>query len=343
MRVRAGDAPHCPTIFNLKQLGNDVEILYPLPRLLSTPKLDSWRMNESEKAHMSKLIQRAATAADLPAAIDLFMAAVARMYERLHIEQPLPPRPAVETMWAHILNTGIFYVAETDEQIVALCHAVVRDRLWFLSGFWTRAELMGGGVGGPLLRQVWQAGARAGADTFFVWSSPDQTALASYLKLGMLPGYQLFTFAGQATQLPDVARAYTVEPATLALVCDLNAGVRATRREVDHRFWFAQTQMSARQVRHRDRPIGYFYVNGDAVGPACWAAPEHADALLTLACRAAMETAGTIKLRVPGINHDAIRFAFAHGLRFNGGYAHLFTSAPFGRLAQYLPSGPSLF
>ncbi len=292
---------------------------------------------------MPNVIHRAATTADLPAVIDLFMTAVAQMYERLHIELPLPPRAGVALMWAHILDTGIFYVAEADHEIVAICHAIVRDRLWFLSGFWTRADLVGGGVGGPLLRRVWQAGERAGANTFFVWSSPDQTAMASYLKSGMVPGCHLFTFAGAATTLPAPPRDYTVEPATLAVVCDLDVVIRATRREVDHRFWLAQPHSTARQVLYRGRPIGYFYTTGDAIGPAGWSAPEHAAALLTLAYQGAMDTAGTISMRVPGSNHDAIRFAFAHGLRFNGGYAHLFTSAPFGRLAQYLPSGPSLF
>jgi hypothetical protein len=35
-------------------------------------------------------------------------------------------------------------------------------------------------------------------------------------------------------------------------------------------------------------------------------------------------------------------FALAHGLRLNA-MAQLFTSAPFGRMEQYLASGPSLF
>ncbi len=292
---------------------------------------------------MPNVIHRAATAADLPAAVDLFMAAVAQMYERLHIEMPLPPRAGVAQTWAHILATGLFYVAEADDQLVAICHAIVRDRLWFLSGFWTRADLVGGGVGGPLLRRVWQEGERAGADTFFVWSSPDQTAMASYLKFGMLPGYQLFTFAGTPAGLPAAPPDYAIEPATLAVVCALDAEIRATRREIDHRFWLAQPHIIARQVLHQDRPIGYFYVTGDAIAPAGWSAPEHAAALLTLAYHAALDTAGAISLRVPGINHDAIRFAFAHKLKFVGGYAHLFTSAPFGRLEQYLPSGPSLY
>jgi hypothetical protein len=67
-----------------------------------------------------------------------------------------------------------------------------------------------------------------------------------------------------------------------------------------------------------------------------------AEALLTLGCREAAAQSDTLSLRVPGINHDAIRFALRHGLRLCG-TAHLFTSAPFGRMEQYLASGPSLF
>jgi hypothetical protein len=284
---------------------------------------------------------RPATEADLPAAIELFLAAVADMYARLHIAQPLPPRAALEVTWPHILRTGIFHVAERAGQLVGICHAIVRDRLWFLSGFWTRPALVGGGVGGPLLREVWQAGARAGAEIFFVWSSPDQTALASYLKMGMLPGYQVFTFAGAADV--DVPAAYETAPLTLAFACGVDEEVRATRREVDHSFMLAQPRVFARQVIRAGSPAGYFYVSGEMVGPVAWLAPEHAAGVLAHACRAATETAGTLTLRVPGVNQDALRFALASGLRLVGAHAHLLTTAPFGRPEQYLPSGPSLY
>jgi Acetyltransferase (GNAT) domain len=287
---------------------------------------------------------RPATEADLPAAIDLFLAAVASMFARQHIAKPLPPRAGVELILPHILRTGLFHVAEQDGRIVAICHALVRDRLWFLSGFWTRPELVGGGVGGPLLRDVWQAGARAGAEVFFVWSLPDETALASYLKLGMLPGYPVLTFAAHDVAQDAFAHeAYAVEPLRLDVACAVDEEVRATRREVDHRFMLALPRVVARQVIRAGRTVGYFYVNGETVGPCAWLAPEHADGVLAHACRAAAANAGAITLRVPGINHDAIRFALARGLRFSGAHAHLLTTAPFGRLGQYLPSGPSLY
>ncbi|HVG39142.1 MAG TPA: GNAT family N-acetyltransferase, partial [Pyrinomonadaceae bacterium] len=271
--------------------------------------------------------------------------AVRELYRRHNLEMPLPPRPAVEVAYSHIFETGIFRLAETDGRIVAICHAVVRDALWFLSGFWTRPELVAGGVGGRLLREVWREGEEAGAQKFFVWSSMDNTAIASYLKTGMLPGYQIFTFTGRPTALDDVREGtagYMVEPLSLEAACGIDREVRETRREVDHRFWLSEEKLEGRQVRRGGHIVGYYYFKGATFGPAAWMDANAAEALLTLGCREASAQSETISLRVPGINHDTIRFALKHGLRLTA-MAHLFTSAPIGRMEQYLASGPSLF
>jgi GNAT superfamily N-acetyltransferase len=291
---------------------------------------------------MSNIINRAAVESDTDAALDLFLEAVADTYLRHNIDAPLPPRPSIETAYRHILRTGIFRVAESDGQLVAICNAVVRDELWFLSGYWAKPGLLGRGIGGKLLREVWQEGAEAGAKKFFVWSSMDQTAIASYLKTGMLPGYQIFTFTGKPAALHDAPEGYTVEPLVLAAACGIDREVRETRREEDHRFWLTEVELEGRQVRHNGRLVGYYYFKGEAVGPVAWMEREAADVILTLACREALTQTESVSLRVPGINHDAIRFAFAHGLRLYL-MAHLFTTAPVGRMEQYLASGPTLF
>jgi len=255
----------------------------------------------------------------------------------------LPPRAGVEVIYRHIFKTGIFRVAEIDEKLVAICHAVVRDELWFLSGFWARPELQARGVGGGLLREVWREGTEAGAKKFFVWSSTDQTAMASYLKAGMLPGSQIFTFSGQPTALSDTPQRYTVEPLSLEVACGIDREVRETWREEDHRFWLMELKLEGRQVRRDRHLIGYYYFKrGETCGPIAWMERDVAEAVLTLACRDASAEDQPLSLRVPGLNHEAIRFALKHGLRLNG-TAHLFTTAPIGRMEQYLASGPSLF
>lgn len=291
---------------------------------------------------MSNVINRAAVEADIPAALDLFLAAVADTYRRHNIDAPPPPRAATEVAYRHIFRTGIFRVAEADGQLVAICHAIVRDELWFLSGFWAKPGRLSQGIGGKLLREVWREGAEAGAKKFFVWSSMDQTAIASYLKTGMLPGYQIFTFTGKPAALPAAPDGYTVEPLAHASACDVDREVRETSREVDHRFWLAEVGLEGRQVKRGGRLVGYYYFKGEAIGPVAWTERDAAEAVLTLSCREALTQAASVSLRVPGINHDAIRFAFAHGLRFSL-MAHLFTTAPIGRMEQYLASGPSLF
>ena len=294
---------------------------------------------------MSNIIYRAAVEADIPAALDLFLEAVAEIYQRHNMDMALPPRPAVEIAYRHIFRTGIFRVAEIDGRLVNICHAIVRDELWFLSGFWTRPELQARGVGGKLLRDVWREGAEAGAKKFFVWSSMDHTAIASYLKMGMLPGYQVFTFNGTPAALhnsPPAPTGYDVEPLSLEVACGIDREIRETRREADHHFWLSEVKLEGRQVRRAGRLVGYYYFKGEAVGPVAWMERDGAEAILTLACREAVAQAEVISLRVPGINHEAIRFALASGLRLSA-MAHLFTSAPIGRMEQYLASGPSLF
>lgn len=291
---------------------------------------------------MPDINYRAAQEEELPETVDLFLEAVPDLYRRHNLEMPLPPRAGTEQVYHHIWRTGIFRVAEIDGQLVAICHAIMRDELWFLSGFWTRAGVQAQGIGGGLLREVWREGAQAGAKKFFVWSSMDQTAMGSYLKIGMLPGYQIFTFSGQPTALPDVPHNYTVEPLSLEVACGIDREVRETRREIDHQFWLTEAQLEGRQIRRGGRLTGYYYFKGESCGPIAWMEADDAPAVLALACREASAQSESISLRVPGLNHDAIRFALAHGLRLNG-TTHLFTTAPIGRMEQYLPSGPALF
>lgn len=279
---------------------------------------------------------------EIPETIDLFLASLADVYARTGIKSPLPPRSFIEMHYRHIYRTGIFYVAEINGRIGAIGHAVVRDQLWFLSGFWARPDLQGQRIGGPLLKLVRDEGARAGARTFFTWSSLDLAAMASYMKIGMLPGYQILTFAGTPRGISVERKGVEINPLILSTAASIDAEVRATRREVDHRFWLEEAGHQAMEVRREGHTIGYFYFNKGTIGPAAWTGAEQARALLDAACREAAQDSGQVRLMIPGVNHAAIRFALDSGLRL-AAFTHLLTSATFGRMEQYLASGPSLF
>lgn len=273
----------------------------------------------------------------------IFLTAVADMYRRHGINTPAPERSVIETYYRHTFETGIYYVAEVDGQLAAVCHAVVRDGLWFLSGFWMLPEFQRQQIGGRLLRLVRAEGERAGAHTFFTWSSVDTTAMAGYMKIGMLPGYQILTFGGELQrELTEQRAGYEVQPLEMANAIDMDRQVRATGREVDHRFWLAQPTFQGRQLTSSGRIVGYYYFNHGVIGPAAWANPNNGEALIEAACREASLGASQVRLMIPGVNHTAIRFALSSGLRLVA-YSHLLTSAPFGLMQQYLSSGPSLF
>jgi hypothetical protein len=258
----------------------------------------------------------------------------------------MPPGPVRTTdrmlaFYRHAHRTGIFHVAEAEGRIAALACAILRDRTWFLSGFWARPALQRQRIGMPLLRGVWQAGKEAGAKLFFVWASKELTAMAAYMKLGMLPGSQLLAFEGEPKLSTEAASAYSVQPLDKMFAMDLDQVTLGYRREVDHDYL---SSVGARgvQVLRGGKGVGYFYVDGVNIGPAAWQETAHAEALLTLACREASSTGGGITFEVPGMNHAAIRFALQAGLQLTN-YSHLLMSEPFGRLENYVPSGPAVF
>jgi GNAT superfamily N-acetyltransferase len=291
---------------------------------------------------LTGVVYRDLRESEMPEAVELFLTTVADMYKRHNINTPLPPRPLVEKFYDHIRRTGIFQIAEVDRRIGAICHAIVRDSQWFLSGFWTLPSWQGRAIGRPLLQRVWDAGAQAGARIFFTWSSVDMQAMATYLKMGMLPGYQILIFAGTYQNPDDVPEGYETEPLDISTAMEIDEQVRGTRREIDHRFSMEEFKAEGRQVMRGGRAVGYYYFTTGNVGSAAWLDPQDAEGVLASACCDASSQAEQIRLVALGINHAAIRFALHVGIRL-ASYSHLLTTGPFGQMEKYLPSGPSLF
>ncbi|MDF2630234.1 MAG: Acetyltransferase family protein [Symbiobacteriaceae bacterium] len=244
--------------------------------------------------------------------------------------------------YQHILQTGIMRVAEVDGQVSGVALAIVRDGHWFLSGFWVHPAMQGQGIGGPLLRTVWEEGAARGARTYSVWASSDKTALASYMKLGMLPWYQLVKFGGPVAAKPRVPVGYETEDLPLSTAVAIDERVRGTGREMDHLWWQLSPEMRGSLVTYDGRPVGYFYRRGGAIGPVAWLEPADAEGVLGLAVRQAAAEAGEISLIAPGAVQTAIRMALGAGLKLTG-FSHFLTTAPAGMPDRYLPSGPLLY
>ncbi|HKO49453.1 MAG TPA: GNAT family N-acetyltransferase [Polyangiaceae bacterium] len=279
---------------------------------------------------------------EIPIAVDILLVSLAELAHKHGLPAPVSyTQASVAPVYEHLLETGIFEVAELDGKIVGIAAAVVRDAIWFLAMFWVLPEHKLQGIGRPLLERVRRLGEEQGASIRCVWSSVDFAAIASYLKLEMMPAGPIFTFTGPLEKPPTApadARLRELDPEQASAIDCL---VRGTRREQDHAFWRARG-MAARQLEIEQRVVGYFYVKDGAIGPAAWLDPAHGDALMSHALQQASAQASSVKLVALGSNPTAIRVATRAGLRLVSA-SHFLSSAAFGKLDCYLPFGPALF
>jgi GNAT superfamily N-acetyltransferase len=285
---------------------------------------------------------RTVRADEVPAATDVFLSTLADLARRNGMPPPTSfTHAAIEPIYAHIRETGIFDVAESDGRIVAICNGIVRDEIGFLSMFWTLPEFQLRGIGRPLLDRVFDAARRRGARVFCTWSSIDYAAIGTYLKLGMLPGGPIFVFAGPVQRELEPALGVTLNALEPAQAAAIDRTVRGTAREPEHAFW-QRRGVPGFQLERAGRVLGYFYSTDGVIGPAAWLARDDGPAVLSAALHVAGTQADVVKLMTIGTNEAAIRAATRAGLRVAGA-SHWLRSAPFGILDQYLTSGPALF
>jgi GNAT superfamily N-acetyltransferase len=278
---------------------------------------------------------------EFPAAAELFFDALTDLTARHNIAAPHRTAETMAEGYRYVARTGIFRVASLGDTLVALACATVRDDIWFLSGFWADPAHRLQGIGGPLLREVWDEGRRRGTRAHYVWASIDFAALASYMKLGMLPGSQLFAFSGVPHALPEVGASLRAEPLDPAAVAGLDRDLVGAGREDDHRFWLGRGRRGVTLWRGREL-AGYYVTHKGTIGPAGWATDELGPQVLAHALRDAAADGAEVQLTAPGVNHTALRLAFSSGLQLVR-TSHLLWTEPIGHQERYLPSGPLLY
>jgi len=288
-------------------------------------------------------VVRAGRPEDAAAAVDVFIDTLTDLYARMSTPAPAFPVDATVAAYRHIAETGFLRIAEADGAAIAVACGIVRGHVSFLSGFWTRPAHQGRGIGGKILAAAEADARRLGATTFATWSSLDVGAVAVYLRHGMLPGFPAITLAGRLpTSLvaPAGLELVSLEPEVAAAVDEV---VAFPARLVDHEHWLRDPGgHRGWEVRRAGQRLGYVQVDGDRLGPAGWLRPEFAADVLAVGASELARGSGDARLSVPGSNHDALRYGLGLGLRV-AGYGTFLTTEPFGRLEQYVASGPLLF
>jgi ribosomal protein S18 acetylase RimI-like enzyme len=293
----------------------------------------------------SDITYRKANFDDISEIIDVFISSVTDYASRMNFQFSSPSKSGMEKFYSHAMSTGDFYIAIVYEKIVGFAGSTIRDRIWFLSAFWVEPFYQRSGIGFPLLQHVYKNGINRGVSIFFVYSSNDFPAIVSYMKLGMYPGYPVFSFEGIPKKLIDLSNFNDYESNNLeeGTVQKLDLEIRGVNRSVDHEFWRSNNSKPV-QIERKSEFLGYYYTNNGFIGPLVSKKQEDIEPLLFFALNDAMNSNPNkiVNVMVPGINQTALKIILSYKLRIRTS-AHFLTSNQFGKLENYLPSGAGLY
>ena len=212
---------------------------------------------------------------DLPALHDIFLAAVAGVFEaqRFEPQRFAPPAPRYEvfaSLQGHIARTGNSVVATGEgERIIGFASAWQRDGQWFLASLFVDPAAQGGGVGSTLLDAVW--GEARGRRTITDAIQPVSNAL--YGRRGLVPATPVLGFSGRPRAAAD-----TLTRPESKDVAAVDVAAYGFDRAADHAYW-------RRHARRTTWPDSYSYAfPGGDIGPwrAATQPPRHVRSVRSL-------------------------------------------------------------
>lgn len=189
-------------------------------------------------------VTRPATEADIPAMRAIF---------RAHGDDtPVVAGGAdvVGPYLAHLVAHHRVLVVEEAGRVIAFGAVLDTGRLRMLCDLFVTPDRLGGGVGRPLLAELF--GATAARATF---ASDDPRALPIYVRAGMTPLWVQLYLEGLPSRLPDTVSGLTVRPSDAARAAALELAWTGADRAVDWTFWSAMDASDTFTIEAGGRPV----------------------------------------------------------------------------------------
>lgn len=163
----------------------------------------------------------------------------------------------------HLIEHATALVSERDGDLLAYGAATDTGIARHLADLFVRPDLLGRGIGRPLLDAVFGTVVRR--TTF---ASADQRALALYVRAGMTPLWPSLYLEGSVARLPAPEMPIAIEPADPRRLADLERLWTGADRPADHAFWASQADAEALVVSDAGEPVAFAYGRARQIGAA---------------------------------------------------------------------------
>jgi Acetyltransferase (GNAT) family len=288
---------------------------------------------------------RVATAADVPAMLEVFFHAV----EDLDHQRGRPPQPRnagpLEMHFGHLLLTDpdSCYIADDHGRVVAFGIVMRRGEEAFLSFLFVEPRWQNRHLGRAVL-DACLAGAGEGIRSLSTCAEANQpVSTGLYATLGMAPRTPLYLVRGNLSDdaLPSLPVGVARRRLTATDVADVDRALMGYERPQDHALW-ARDRAGALYTDETGTALGYGYAHGSGrVGPVAALEPGHLARFVGDVVRLAEVIEGR-QLVVPGPATSVLRPLLQAGMRIDGTPAIHCAQGPGPRFDRYLPMSYAL-
>ena len=154
----------------------------------------------------------------------------------------------------HLVHRHRALVTERDGEVVAFGVVVDAGVAAMLSDMFVRADLLGQGLGRPLLAALFE-----GSTARATFASRDPRAIPLYVRAGMTPLWTSFYVEGAAAQLPPLDPGLTTWDATPEELALLEEAWTGAARPSDHDFFARQPAADAFLIEDEEGPVAFGY------------------------------------------------------------------------------------
>lgn len=283
---------------------------------------------------------REATAADVPALLEVFFHAMEDLDQRRH--RPLQPRNAapLEMHFEHLISTdpSSSMLADDHGRVVAFGMVMTRGVEAFLSFLFVEPRWQGHGLGRAVLDACLRGA--GGVQRFATCAEADQpVSTGLYASLGLAPRMPIFLLRGGLADdaLPGLPVGVHAGPVDRDAVADLDLEVVGYERPQDHAFWASGGREGFMFVSDAGGLLGYGYAHPSGrIGPIAASEPSQLPGFLGYLTRSTRVLEGR-QLVMPGACIAALRPLLEAGIRIDGTPAVYCAESDGPRFDRYIP------